>query len=336
MVFFRRRLLPVAIIVVLVFGFGTSGYMLIEKWSLVEAFYMTTITLSTVGFSEVGRLSVAGRLFTVLLIFLGVGTIAYGFSTFGEYLVTAGLGGQLRRRQEQRVINRMRDHVILCGYGRVGQSAAFGLRNGSRPLVVIDRDEAALERARADGFAVAAGDATRDETLRAAGIERAWGLIVAAADDSVNLFIVLSARALNNDLYIVARSIDADNERKMRRAGANRVVSPYHIGGRHMANIAMRPYVTDFFDVVTLDDGTELWIEELRIPPRSPLVGKTLAGANVRRRTGVTVIAVLREGGEKPMLANASTRFEAGDELILLGTREQLSQLVKIAKGALS
>lgn len=327
----RRRLAIILSIPIVLFFVGTMGYMLIEGWNFVDAFYMTTISLTTVGFGEVRPLSPLGRIFTVFLLLAGVSTVAYGLSTAVELLVAGDLVQQLRRRRMERDIARMKDHVIVCGYGRVGKSAVFSLDKSKRDVVVIEHDADRILEIVQHGFTVVEGDATRDEILRQAGIEEAWGLIVTSGNDSVNLFIVLSARSMNEGLYIVSRSIDAENEMKMRRAGANRVVSPYQIGGKHMANIIIRPHVTDFFDVVTLDGGMELWVEEVRIGHNSSLVGKTVGAADVRRRTGVTLIALLRHDEEAAVMPDADTRLDAEDQLIVLGTREQLAALESLA-----
>ncbi len=320
----NRRVLALIFIPFFLFVFGTVGYMLIEGWSLFDAFYMTAITLTTVGFGEVNTLTTSGRIFTVTLLVAGVTFIAYGL----EYLLTANLGDTWRKRRMMQTIENMKDHVIVCGYGRVGQSAIASLINSKRQVVVVEKDAertAVLDEA---GMLFLQGDATKDEVLQQAGIDRAWGMLVCTGDDSRNLFIVLSARALNSKLYIVTRSVDADNEPKMRRAGANRVVSPYQIGGQHMANIIIRPYVTDFFDVVTLDGGIELWVEELAIGETSPLVGKTVGDANIRQETGVSIIAMMREGHSSIPVAH--TVLQTDDELIVIGTREQLAKLEKL------
>lgn len=329
MVTFRRSILPVLLLVVLLFVGGTIGYMLLEGWTWHDAFYMTAITLTTVGFGEVRPLSPIGQLFTVFLILSGVGSVAYGFSRLGEYFLTGRVAARLRSRRMMRTIGKLRDHIIVCGYGRVGRSAALTLRDGKRPVAVIDNSEDRIESAQEDGFIVLHADSTRDEALIQAGIERAWGMVICLGDDSRNLFVVLSARALNPELYIVARTIEAANEQKMIRAGANRVVSPYQIGGKHMANIVIRPHVTDFLDVVTLDGGIELWLEELIIQPESVLAGQTVGTADIRRSTGVTLVAILRlEGGT--VMPDANTTLQAGDELIVLGTREQLANLEEL------
>ena len=323
----RRRLLPLFLIPIILIVGGTAGYMLIEGWPWPDAFYMTAITLTTVGFGEVQPLSSNGRLFTTALIFLGVGAVAYGLSSLGEMVIDAGLRGEWRRRRVMRDISKLRDHVIVCGYGRVGRSTVETLRQNKRNIVIIDHDPDNVEAVVASGLPAVEGDATKDEVLRAAGIEHAANMVVSTGEDSLNLFVVLSARALNPNLYIVTRSVNAENESKMRRAGADRVVSPYQIGGKHMANIIVRPHVTDFLDVVTLDGGLELWLEEFVIGPSSPLSGRTVGETDIRRETGVTLVALLRREGGSTITPSADTILRAGDELIVLGTREQLAVL---------
>ena len=320
----NRRVLALIVIPFFLFAIGTVGYMLIEGWSGFDAFYMTAITLTTVGFGEVRPLTIGGRMFTVALLVAGVAFIAYGL----EYLLTANLGDTWRERRMMRTIENLENHVILCGYGRVGQSAITSLKNSKRQVVVLEKDVEKTAVLEENNLLYLIGDATKDELLQQAGIDRAWGLLICTGDDSRNLFIVLSARALNSDLYIVTRSVDAENERKMRRAGANRVVSPYQIGGQHMANIVIRPHVTDFFDVVTLDGGIELWVEELVISETSPLIGKAVGQANIRQETGVSIIAMWREG--RSTIPDAHTNLQMGDELIVIGTREQLSKLEEL------
>ena len=329
----RQRLLIFFGILLFVFGAGTVWYWLVEGWSALDAFYMTVITLTTVGFQEVEPLGDRGRLFTTLLILLGVGTVAYGLSTIGDYLLTAGVIERLQKRGVMREIRKMSNHTIICGAGRVGMTAGATMEETGSAFVLVDEDPQDLAEARENGWVVLDGDATRDEVLQEAGVERASGVLVCTGSDATNLFIVLSARALNSDLFIVTRSVEAANDAKMRRAGADKVISPYQIGGRHMANLAVRPHVTEFLDVVTLDSGLELWLEEVMIREDSELAGKTVVEADLRRRTGVTLIALLR-GSDKAMLTpDENTRFEAGDELIVLGTRSQLSRIEELIGG---
>ena len=322
----NRLLIALAFIVVLMVV-GVAGYMLIEQFTLMDALYMTVITLTTVGYAEVQPLSPAGRIFTIVLLILGVGTLAYGISNMVEYVITGSVRGRFARRRMTNTIHNMEDHVIICGYGRVGRSAAMSLQQNERATVVVEKSEIVAEIARRDGYLILHGDASSDEVLREAGVDRASGMLVCAGDDTLNVFVVLSARALNPKLQIVARSIDPDNEGKMRLAGADRVVSPYRIGGRHMANIMLRPHVTDFFDVVTLENGQELWVEELVIQADSPMVGRTLGDVDVRRKTGVTLVALVRPSSGATVIPDAGTKLEVDDQMIVIGTREQLSQL---------
>jgi voltage-gated potassium channel len=326
----NRRVAALILIPFFLFTLGTVGFMLIEGWNVADAFYMTAITLTTVGFAEVRPLTTNGRFFTVALLIFGVTFIAYGL----EYLLTANLGETWRKRKMMQTIESLENHVIVCGYGRVGQSAVVSLQNGKRQVLIIEKEPKKIPISSERNHIFLEGDATKDEVLQQANIDRAWGMLVCTGDDSGNLFIVLSARALNAKLYIVTRSIGAENERKMLHAGANRVVSPHQIGGRHMANIIERPHVTDFFDVVTLDGGIEIWVEELPISEVSSLVGKTVGEANIRQETGVTIIALLRENHSS--LPDAHTRLQTGDELSVLGTREQLAKLKKFAAVELS
>ena len=324
---FQPRFIALLLIVIFLLGFGTIGYMIIEGWSLLDALYMTVIGLSTVGFGEIYPLSPTGRIFTIMLIVLGLGFIVYGL----DYLVSARLDRVFRKRRDMNKIAQLWNHVIVCGYGRVGQSTVESLLPGDQEVVVIENDPVNVARLEKADVLFIEGDATQDEALLQAGLPRAHGLIACAGTDSVNLFIVLSARALNPDLYIVARSIDANNEGKMELAGADRVVSLYDIGGRRMANIMLRPYATEFFDVVTLDNGVKLWIEEIAIREGAPLAGQTVGEANIRRKTGVMLVGLMR-GGEKSVLqANAQTRLQVGDQLIVLGSRDQLDKLAVLA-----
>ena len=291
---------------------------------------MTAITLSTVGFGEVHELSPLGQIFTVLLIFLGVGVIVYSFTFLAEYVVSINMVDEYRERRAKSMVKKMQDHVIICGYGRVGKSAAATLQESQRKIVIIESNPAYVQQALVDGFMAIEGDASQDEILLEAGLQNAWGIVITTGEDSLNLFVVLSARSIKSDLYIVARANQTSSEVKLRRAGADRVVSPHQIGGQHMANIIIRPHVTDFFDVVTLQGGEELWIEELIISAGCPIEGKSVGQADIRRKTGVTLVALYRQDIGANIVPDADTMMEAGDELILLGTRNQLSALEKL------
>ncbi len=291
---------------------------------------MTIITLTTVGFGEVRPLSPIGRWFTIALILLGVGSVVYSLRVSSEYLLTANVGTRLRTRRMRKAIEMMNDHVIVIGYGRVGKSTITTLRESVQNVALIEKDVGAAEVAVDKGIIVIQDDATDDRVLLEAGIERARTLIICTGDTTTNLFVVLSARVINPNLSIIARS-DAASEAKMRRAGADRVVSPYHRGGRYMANIALRPNVTDFLDVVTLEGGIELWLEELIIDAGSPLVGQTVGEASIRQNLGVTMVAILRSEGNQMITPSGATGLEAGDRMIVFGSRAQLAKLDALA-----
>ena len=326
----RSRILRLILISIVVVLIGTSGYFLIERWSWADSLYMTAITLSTVGFGEIRPLSPAGRIFTILLIFAGVGLIIYFLSSMAEYLVTFNMEYEWRKRRSSNMVKKMKDHVIICGYGQVGSSAALTLKESGRQVVVIDHKSDGVSAAQDEDLLAIEGDATQDDVLKEAGIERAGSIIVSTGDDSLNLFIVLSARSLNPDLYIIARANQAANSEKLRRAGANRIVSPYHIGGQHMANIVIRPHVTDFFDVVTLSGGEEIWVEEQTLAPGCSLIGQSVVESDLRRRTGVTLVAIYRPESGNNIVPDSNTRYMEGDKLIVLGTRDQLASLEKL------
>lgn len=329
-----RRAVTLVATVVLVIIAGTVGYMLIEGWGFLDALYMTAITLSTIGFGEIYPLSDRGRVFTLFLIFAGGTIFAYAASSAIEYALASDVANQLRKRRLMKTLNQLNQHIIICGYGRVGQAAINILGEARTPVVVIDADSEQIELARQGGYLVVEGDATRDDVLREAGIERAKGLLVSTGDDSLNLFVVLSARTLNANLHIVARSSRPENEAKLRRAGANNVVSPYQIGGRRMAHVLLRPNVTDFLDVVTLDNGLEIWLDELVIESGSPLIGQTVFEAELRRKIGVTLVALQRHSTGSTLYPDRDTRLEAGDHLIAVGTRQQIAALAELALAA--
>ncbi|MFK7805459.1 MAG: TrkA family potassium uptake protein [Anaerolineae bacterium] len=318
-----------------VFLVGIVGYVYLEGWSVVDALYMTAITLTTVGFGEVEPLSASGRIFTVFLMFIGIGTVAYGFSILGQYILTVSLNQFAREKRMKREIEQLSDHYIICGFGRVGQNAAEDLRREGRKIVVIDTNNEKLMRLEESDSTLLylIGDATLDETLIEAGLERSAALLVCTGNDSDNLFVVLSARALCEDLVIVVRSSLEQNETKMLRAGADRVISPYQIGGKQMAKIALRPELVDMLDVVTTSEGIDLFMQDLALLPNSPLVGRSLRDSEIRHKTGVTVV-LLGHKGERPVTSpGADTILQAGDHLIVVGEGKQVAALKTLAEG---
>lgn len=323
----ERRLLNIAALFSLVVIVGGVGYYLIEGWGWADAFYMAIITLTTVGFEEVHPLTAAGRLFTTVLILAGVGGITYSFSALTNYVIAGELRGVLEKRRMTRQIKAMQGHYIVCGFGRVGHQVCAELRREGRPLVVVDTQETSIERAKAQAYPVVAGNAGDDQVLQEAGIERARGLVAAVDSDAANLLVVLSARALNPDLYIVARANLEDTEAKLLRAGANRVISPYSLGGRRMAHMMLRPDVVDFLDIVMHDESLELLLENLTVSPGCVLDGHNVGEAHIRERTGTNILGLKRKVGGLTIAPDPSTVLYAGDILIALGTRPQLAAL---------
>jgi voltage-gated potassium channel len=308
--------------------FGTLGY-LAFGFGFVDAMYQTVTTVATVGFREVQPLSTGGKFFTMTLILVGVSSTLYAFSVLIETLIEGRLFDSLGRRRMERNIGSMQDHVIICGWGRVGRSIASEVHDAGRSLVVVDNDPDRLAEC---PYPTVTGDATEDTVLTAAGIERASSLIAAVDVDAANSFIILSARAMRPDLFIVARARSFDSEEKLRRAGADRVVNPQHIGGARMAAFVLRPHVAEFVDVVMHDRNLEFRLEELPIGPNSPIKGKTLRDARVRDRTGALVLAVRESHGDLRTNPSPDTTVEAGDLLIAIGTESELSALAALVE----
>ena len=309
---------------------GTIGFMTLEGWNVLDALYMTVITLSTVGFGEIHPISAAGKIFIIVLITAGVGAVAYLFSTLSQYVVSGALTGSFRSRRMQRTIDALSGHFIVCGYGRVGQHVVSDLEDRGRRSVVIEHDSTTAERL-ADRLVVI-GDAADDDTLRRAGIDRARGLVAATGDDADNLFITLSARSLNPNTLIVARANDPASEPKLLRAGATHVISPFSISGHRIASQLLNPSITDFLDVVMHSADLELWLEEVTVTAGSDLEGKAMETAMLRLEVGANIIAIRRaEHRGFTTVPQTGLQVQSGDVMIALGTQEQLHALSKLA-----
>jgi voltage-gated potassium channel len=322
----KRRLAQVLILFSVIMLVGTSGYVLIEDWPLVDAFYMAIITVTTVGFGEIHPLTPAGRLFTSALIILGVAGITYTFSVLTKFLIEGQVSDTLEEFRMDRKIEELEGHHIVCGFGRVGSRVCADLQREGLDVVVIDNDLGAVERARERGLLALQGNAGEDRVLEEAGIHRARSVVSVVASDADNLFVVVTARVLNPDLYIVCRAEGDDNFDKLLGAGADRVVSPYSIGGHLIAQTVVRPDVVDFLDVVMYDDSLKLQLEDLEIDAGSSLVGQTLDEARIRETIGANVLGIKR-ADEIIVSPETSARLEVGDILVTLGTREQLARL---------
>ncbi|WP_397547550.1 potassium channel family protein [Rhodothermus marinus] len=321
----QREILLGSLLLLFIMLGGTIGYRIIEGWTWIEAFYMTFITLTTIGFSEVRPLSEAGRLFTVFVALAGIGTVAFIATRMVQFILSSTT---FRDRYLRRKLRAMHDHFIVCGYGRVGKRIVEDLLQAGRPVVVIERAEEELEELRAAHLVFVAGDAEEEETLRRAGIDRARALILALADDSANVFVTLLARELNPNVFILARTNDHKNMRKLLRAGANKVIAPSEVGADRMAQVVLRPHVDAFMERVLGTGALGLQMEEIRIEPGAPLAGKTLAESNFRQHYNAIVVAIV-DGQTSEIRYNpgADARLQAGDILIVLGIPEAIEKL---------
>jgi len=308
---------------------GTAGYMLVEGWNVWDAFYMTVTTVATVGYGEVHPLSPRGRLFTVALIFGGVGTLFYTVTLLATIIVEGGLHQRLERRRTARMLEQIKDHFIVCGYGRIGSIIAAELHQQGVPLAVIERDPERVRQAVDRGWLALEADASREEVLAKAGIHRARGLITAVGTDAENVFTVLTARVMRPDLFIIARVESDDAEHKLRRAGADRVISPYQIGATQMVQTALRPAVVDFFHLATSSDRLDLSMEQVHIKDDSPLANQTIVDAGIRQRFGVIVVGIKRAGGGMDFNPPPEAVMRSGDELVVLGRTESVKALEK-------
>jgi voltage-gated potassium channel len=302
---------------------GIAGYMLIDGWDLLDSFYMVIITITTVGYTEVHPQSPAGRIFTSILIVTGVGTMLYGFGVFAETLADNAFGKYRRERQLLRSLNQLSDHFILCGYGRIGTEIVVEFEDHKVPYAVIDQTEEAVGRLRAEGRLHLEGDASSEEMLRQAGIERARGLICAVDSDERAVYIVLAARALNPNLYIIARAGRPESIRRLELAGATRTISPYQMAGHRIAELAVRPALVDVLD--TLHHGElGIGVEELLVGSGMAAVGKTIAEAGLLDPSAARLLALRRRDGTLYVSPSPDLRLEEGDLLIALGTEAQL------------
>ena len=310
---------------------GTLWYWLIEGWRLIDAAYMTVITLATVGFLEVQPLGDRGRLFTISLILMGVVTIGYIVNRFTEALIQGYFQEGMRLRQQRRSMDALSGHYIICGFGRMGRQTAAEFQAEGIPFIAVDSDIESVRIAQQRGYVAVQGDATLDETLLKVGIQQAVCLVAALPSDAENLYTVLSAKTLNPQVRAIARSSTEEASQKLQRAGADAVVSPYITGGRRLAAAALRPQVMDFVDGIISGTGRAFYLEEFLIEPQTCThVGQTLREAKLRSRSGALVLAIRRADGNLIGGPTGDTKLLKGDLLICMGTAEQLRQLNQI------
>jgi voltage-gated potassium channel len=320
---YKSRFTRIAIAFLLVVIIGTLGYMVIEKWSLSDAIYMTFITISTVGYTEVHDLSDAGRIFTYFVMFGGIGTMTYTLISIVQYFVEGQLGDIFGRRHMKDEISKLAGHVILCGYGKVGREVARVFENEGTKFVVIESSEGIAHKATEDGYMCIQGDATRDGVLKEAGIARARALVAALPSDADNLYVTLSAKELHPDIFVVARMDNEASESKFKHAGANRTMSPYGIGGRRLAMLTLRPLVVDFVDTTMTNRGRELTLENIELRPGSLVEGMTVKDG-IQKSGGAQILAVRKKNDRLITNPPSEMIMEIGDELVVIGTREQL------------
>ncbi len=326
----RQKLLLAFFLLGCVISFGTLGYMFIEGWDLLDSLYMTIITLASVGYKEVHELSVNGKIFTIVLIIGGVGTVAYALTAAAKVILEGELQDVFGRRRLEKKIRELKNHYIICGYGRMGKIICHELSEKDQKFVVIEKGPN-LTADTKDALIIQ-GDATKDEALKEVGIDKARGLISVLPTDAENLFVVLSARGLNPHLLIVARAGEEGSEKKLLRAGADKVVSPYHIGGLRIAHTILKPAVVDFIEFATKSGNIDLQMEEVSIQESSQLSGLTLDECGFGRELGIIIVAIKNATGDLKFNPTFRSTIHSGDTLIALGETSKLKILEDMAK----
>jgi len=315
----------------LVFLYGLFIYIHVEGWGFLDSFYQVVITLSTVGFTETHELSETGRLLTSSLILLGVGTFAYLVGTFTQFLVEGKIQDLWGKRKMQKIIDTLEDHFIVCGYGRIGSVVVREIVNDGLPVVVIENNPQYVESLKNQQILVIEGDATEDEILFAAGLKRAKGLIASLTQVAENVYVTLTARQTCPNIYIVARADKESSVQKLLMAGANKALTPHMIGGMRMAQMVLRPTVTDFLELA--HQGEDLQMEEIQIQSGSELIGKDLIASGIRPRFNLIIIAIGKESGSMIFNPGAMEVLEEGDVLVAVGKHINFEQLESIACG---
>jgi voltage-gated potassium channel len=309
---------------------GTIGFVLTDNYTPFEAFYMTLTTMTTVGYGELHQLSTRGRVFNSFLIFFGVSTLFVAVGAITQTIIEWEFGDATGKRRVKRMIDKLKDHYIICGYGRVGRGAAEELARAGVPFVVVDVDPDRVERAMIAGYLAVSADSTRDDTLRQVGIERARGLVAALASDADNLFVLLSAKGLNPRIYAATRAAEEGAEEKMRRAGADAVFAPYAITGHRLAHALLRPHVVQFLDFTTTTLGEDISIEQVPVAAQSRMISRTIREMQIGSELGVIVMAIRKSDGGMLFNPPADTPIRGGEFLIVMGRQHSLRTLEKL------
>lgn len=309
---------------------GTLGYHATEGWEILDSFYATVVTISTVGYGDFMPRTLQGRLFTIILILLGVGTMFYTVGLLAQNMVEGRLRIILGRGRLEKMIDKMSNHYIICGCGRIGHLIGRELKAEKVPFVVIDSSVEVIERIAEEGFIYCKGDATQDKCLIEAGVKRARGVVCVLPSDAENLYVILTSKELNPNVWILSRSEDEASEHRLLRAGADRVMSPYTFGGMRMSMAILRPAMLDFIEITTNRASLELRMEEMTVCEGSPIIGKTLEDSQIRLKYGLIIVAVKKESGKMIFNPLASYVIERGDRLIAMGEDENVARLSRV------
>ena len=322
-----RRLYASFSLLILIILIGTVGYAVIQKWGLLDSLFMTVITLTTVGYGEIHPLTDMGRIFTIFLIISGMITVGTIIAEFTRFLVEGEIRNYMERKLTKRTIKKLKDHYIICGYGRIGSVIADELHEHNVPFVVVDSSPEKIDEITKKGYPAVNGNSVDDEALLAAGIMRAKGLIAAVGSPADNVYITISAKALAPDIFVMGRAHDKTAEKRLLSAGADEVVCPYSIGGRRMANLILRPAVVEFLDLTVGKRDLELAIEEMKVGSGSSLIGKTIVDSEIRAKFGIIIVAILRPNEKMVFNPPPQSVINENDTLIALGQIQNLKAL---------
>ena len=322
-----KRLRSALVMFLGIIGIGTFGYHYFEHMPLFEAFYMTIITISTVGFSEIAPLSNVGRMITVVIIILGISVGTYTIGIIVKWFVEGELQKVFWRLKVKKQISELKNHYIICGFGRIGRTICSELEADEIDFVIIEQDVCEIEEIDRERYLFLEMDATTEEALLEAGIMEARGLVTAVNSDANNVFITLTAKGLRPDIFVLARASEERNEEKLLKAGATRVISPYLIGARRMAQVLRRPTVVDFIDVAMMGNHLGLVMEEATLSKQSPFIGKSLIESNLRRDYGVIIVAIKKKSGEMVYNPMPSEVLEEDDVIVVIGKKDDLKRM---------
>jgi voltage-gated potassium channel len=328
----RRAIVSASLAGCTVIVAGTIGYSLIEDMSFLDALYMTTITVTTIGFKEVAPLSVPGRIFTIFMAFAGIGVILFTGTELARAILEVNLRRYIGKTRELTMIKRMSDHIIVCGHGRLGKAVAEVLIESSVPFVVVEESGEVCNYLEENRIPIVQGDATQQDVLLAAGIERAKTFLSCLGDDAHNVYAILLARQLQPNITIIGLAVEDGAEERLRLAGAHQVINPYKLGGKRLALTAIKPQMMDFIDTSLLDSNMELELSEITVRAGSELEGRTLAEAHVRRNFGIIIIARKR-GDDTCFNPSSDFRMQKGDILVGLGPLDALERAERVAAG---